>query len=107
MLFSVFGFCTRLVDITPLFSWMWHISYFRAGFHGAINTVYGMSRADLECPETAPLQYCHFRDPRIFLAEMLIEEQQSLGENMALMGGVTVAMHVLTVMVLWLRLNKR
>lgn len=107
VLFSVFGFCTRLIDITPLFSWMWHISYFRAAFHGIINTVYGMNRPYLVCPDTAPLMYCHFTNPRIFLAEMLIDEQQDLDENVALMGGVIVAMHVLTVMVLWLRLNKR
>lgn len=107
VLFSVFGFCTRLIDITPLFSWMWHISYFRAAFHGVINTVYGMNRPYLECPDTAPLMYCHFKNPRIFLAEMLIDEQQDLSENIVLMGGVTLAMHVLTVMVLWLRLNKR
>lgn len=66
-----------------------------------------MNRTNLECPESTPLMYCHFKNPRIFLAEMLIEEQQDLDENIVLMGGVTVAMHVLTVMVLWLRLNKR
>jgi len=53
VMFSVFGFCTRYIDITPLFRWMWHLSYFRAGFHGALNAIYGMDRPFLECPETA------------------------------------------------------
>lgn len=86
---------------------MWHFSYFRAAFHGILNTVYGMDRPYLECPETATLNYCHFRDPKIFLTDMLIPTQPNLHENMVLMGSVIFTMHVLTVLVLWLKLNKR
>uniref|UniRef100_A0A1B0EZF2 ABC-2 type transporter transmembrane domain-containing protein n=1 Tax=Phlebotomus papatasi TaxID=29031 RepID=A0A1B0EZF2_PHLPP len=72
VLFSVFGFCNRYIDITPLFRWMWHISYYRVGFHGLLNTVYGMNRRDLTCPDTA--MYCHFKKSNVFLTEMMIND---------------------------------
>lgn len=106
VLFSVFGFCTRYIDITPMLNWMWHISYFRASFHGILNTVYGMNRPQLECPERT--MYCHFKNPKVFLEEMLISEQDTdLTANISLLCGVLVTMHILTVLALWLKLNKR
>lgn len=105
VLFSVFGFCTRYEDITPMFSWMWHISYFRAGFHGVIDTVYGMDRPFLPCPESA--MYCHFKNPKLFLNEVSISQMDSITDNIALMSGVIIIMHVLTIAALWFKLNKR
>ena len=104
VLFSVFGFCTRYADITPLFSWMWHISYFRAGFHGVIDTVYGMNRPFLACPEGE--MYCHFKNPKLFLNEVSIAEINT-NDNIILMGSVIIIMHVLTIFTLWFKLNKR
>lgn len=89
-----------------MFSWMWHISYFRAGFHGIIDTVYGMNRSDLYCPDDAPMSYCHFRKPTTFLKEVSINELNT-NENIYLMSGVIVTMHILTVITLWFKLNKR
>jgi ATP-binding cassette, subfamily G (WHITE), member 1 len=103
-LYSIFGFCTRYADITPLFRWMYHISYFRAGFHGALNSAYGMNRTDLACPEGQV--YCHFRNPKIFLREMDIENV-NMNDNLILMATVIGIMHVLTVFTLWYKLNKR
>ncbi|XP_055589004.1 LOW QUALITY PROTEIN: ATP-binding cassette sub-family G member 1-like [Uranotaenia lowii] len=71
VLYSVFGFCTKYVDITPLFRWMWHISYYRAAFHGILNSVYGMNREYLYCPDTQ--MYCHFKNPVLFQKDMDIE----------------------------------
>ncbi|XP_037042719.1 ATP-binding cassette sub-family G member 1 [Bradysia coprophila] len=107
VLFSVFGFCTRYIDITAMFSWMWHISYFRAGFHGIINTVYGMNRPYLPCPENAPFHYCHFKNPKLFLEEMLIPPEVTLTDNVVLMSSVFFTLHILTVIALWLKLNRR
>ncbi|CAD7079303.1 unnamed protein product [Hermetia illucens] len=104
VLFSVFGFCTRYVDITPLFRWMWHISYFRAGFHGVINAIYGMDRPFLICPEKE--MYCHFRSPKVFLREMMISDL-SMSDSIWLMSVVIIIMHILTVSTLWYKLNKR
>ncbi|XP_043651813.1 ATP-binding cassette sub-family G member 1 [Drosophila teissieri] len=104
VMFSVFGFCTRYIDITPLFRWMWHLSYFRAGFHGALNAIYGMDRPFLECPETA--MYCHFRSPKVFLKYMMISDVH-MSDCLILMGIVIGVMHVLTILTLWHKLNKR
>ena len=104
VLFSVFGFCTRYIDITPLFRWMWHISYFRAGFHGALNSIYGMDRPFLPCPENT--MYCHFRSPKVFLSYMMISDV-NITHCIVLMVSIIGVMHVLTVLRLWHKLNKR
>nr|XP_016943648.1 ATP-binding cassette sub-family G member 1 [Drosophila suzukii]XP_016943656.1 ATP-binding cassette sub-family G member 1 [Drosophila suzukii]XP_036668677.1 ATP-binding cassette sub-family G member 1 [Drosophila suzukii] len=104
VMFSVFGFCTRYIDITPLFRWMWHLSYFRAGFHGALNAIYGMDRPFLECPDTA--MYCHFRSPKVFLKYMMISDVH-MSDCLILMGTVIAVMHVLTIITLWHKLNRR
>lgn len=89
-----------------MFSWMWHISYFRAGFHGVLDTSYGMNRSDLFCPDDAPMNYCHFRKPTMFLKEVSITELDST-KDISLMIGVIVTMHILTIIILWFKLNKR
>ncbi|TDG45126.1 hypothetical protein AWZ03_008464 [Drosophila navojoa] len=104
VLFSVFGFCTRYIDITPMFRWMWHLSYFRAGFHGALNAIYGMDRPFLECPEN--VMYCHFRSPKVFLKYMMISDVH-MSDCIMLMGIVIGVMHILTIITLWRKLNKR
>ncbi|EDW11673.2 uncharacterized protein Dmoj_GI17271 [Drosophila mojavensis] len=104
VLFSVFGFCTRYIDITPMFRWMWHLSYFRAGFHGALNAIYGMDRPFLECPEN--VMYCHFRSPKVFLKYMMISDVH-MSDCIMLMGIVIGVMHLLTIITLWRKLNKR
>lgn len=106
VLFSVFGFCTAYVDITPMFQWMWHISYFRAGFHGVIATVYGMNRSELYCPPNTRMNYCHFRNPKIFLREVSIRDLDT-DNNVYLMSGIILTMHLMTVLTLWFKLNKR
>ncbi|EDV94194.1 ATP-binding cassette sub-family G member 1 [Drosophila grimshawi] len=104
VMFSVFGFCTRYIDITPLFRWMWHLSYFRAGFHGALNAIYGMDRPFLECPDS--VMYCHFRSPKVFLKYMMISDVH-MSDCILLMAIVIGVMHLLTVVTLWRKLNKR
>ncbi|XP_030384896.1 ATP-binding cassette sub-family G member 1 [Scaptodrosophila lebanonensis] len=104
VMFSVFGFCSRYIDITPMFRWMWHLSYFRAGFHGALNAIYGMDRPFLECPDNT--MYCHFRSPKVFLKYMMISDVH-MSDCMLLMAIVIGVMHVLTLVTLWRKLNKR
>ncbi|XP_062705223.1 ATP-binding cassette sub-family G member 1 [Aedes albopictus] len=104
VLFSVFGFCTRYVDITPLFQWMWHISYYRASFHGILNSVYGMDRDDLFCPETQI--YCHFKNPVLFQKDMDIEHVD-MEKNFVLIVSIVITMYIGTLFVLWYKLNKR
>ena len=104
VLFSVFGFCNRYVDITKIFSWMWHISYFRVGFHGVLNAVYGMDKGDLICPEKE--MYCHFKTPKLFLEDMMINDVSMLS-SVVMLSSVFIVMHFMTLFTLWFKLNRR
>ena len=104
VLFSVFGFCTKYADITPVFKWMWHISYVRASFHGMLNTAYGMKRPDLFCPESE--MYCHFKNPVLVLKDMDVEHVDMM-DNLILIIGIMFVIYISTVIVLWYKLNRR
>ncbi|XP_039751117.1 ATP-binding cassette sub-family G member 1-like [Pararge aegeria] len=101
-LFSVFGFCLALRDTPTAFKWLHHVSYFRAGFHVAVHSVYGLNRTKMHCAK----EYCHYRTPSTFLAEMDMSTVD-VGANMAIVLSTTVLMHILTCTSLWYRLNKR
>ncbi|KAL0103668.1 hypothetical protein PUN28_017733 [Cardiocondyla obscurior] len=102
VLFSIFGFCIRYFDTPHLFRWMFHISYFRAGFHSLLYTVYGFDRMDLLCDEF----YCHYKKPSKFLNEMEINDVNVVN-NLVLILGIGVLMHLLTASALWCKLNRR
>lgn len=101
-LFSVFGFCLALSDTPYPFRWLHHISYFRAGFHVAVHSVYGFNRTKIHCNK----EYCHYITPSKFLKEMDMADVD-IGGNMALVISITILMHILTCTALWYRLNKR
>ncbi|CAH0714525.1 unnamed protein product, partial [Brenthis ino] len=101
-LFSVFGFCLALRDTPYAFKWLHHISYFRAGFHVAVHSIYGFNRTKMHCDK----EYCHYITPSKFLVEMDMATID-VGVNMAIVLSTTVLMHVLTCSTLWYRLNKR
>lgn len=103
-LFSVFGFCIRYYDTPVLFRWMFHISYYRAGFQSVVYGMYGFNRTALDCPDE--LLYCHYRQPQKILQEMGADDI-SLGANATLIVFVGCLMHVLTYISLWVKLNKR
>nr|XP_012140074.1 PREDICTED: ATP-binding cassette sub-family G member 1 isoform X3 [Megachile rotundata] len=102
VLFSVFGFCIRYMDTPQMFRWMFHISYFRASFHSLLHTVYGFGRLDLKCDDF----YCHYKKPTQFLKEMDIADT-SVVNNLILILGIGVLMHLLTASALWCKLNRR
>lgn len=104
--FSVFGFCRRYSDVPFILKWAYDISYFRAGFHGAIDTALGMNKSDLHCPNDQLMSYCHYRSPKLALRDAGIDEL-NFGRNIQLMTIIFITMHVLTLATLWFRLNKR
>lgn len=107
VLFSVFGFCIRYMDTPQYFRWIFHISYFRASFHSLLLTVYGNNRTNLFCEqEPGELTYCHYMQPTQFLKEMEIVNTNVL-ENLAMIVGIGVLMHLLTASALWCKLNRR
>lgn len=101
VMLSVFGFCARYIDIPHMFRWMYYISYFRASFHSLVYTMYGFDRMDLKCDEF----YCHYKKPSKFLKEMDIDT--NVVNNLVLIIGIGVLMHLLTASALWCKLNRR
>ncbi|RLU19118.1 hypothetical protein DMN91_009476 [Ooceraea biroi] len=101
-LFSVFGFMVRYTDTPYMFRWMFHLSYFRAGFHSVLYTMYGFNRKELKCDDL----YCHFKKPTKFLQEMDIVDINMVN-NLILILGFGVLMHLLTASALWCKLNRR
>ncbi|OXU31534.1 hypothetical protein TSAR_013250 [Trichomalopsis sarcophagae] len=107
VLFSVFGFCIRYMDTPSPFRWLFHISYFRASFHSLLITVYGNNRTKLYCEqEPGELTYCHYMQPSQFLKEMEIIHGNVVN-NLVLIVGIGVLMHLLTASALWCKLNRR
>ncbi|CAH1370906.1 unnamed protein product [Tenebrio molitor] len=103
-LFSVFGFCIRFFDTPIFFRWLFHISYYRAGFQGIVYSIYGLNRQNLYCPEDA--LYCHYSDPTNFLKEMDITDVD-LVSNISVIVVIWCIMHAATYLTLWIKLNKR
>ena len=103
-LFSVFGFCIRYFDTPIFFRWMFHVSYYRAGFQGIVYSIYGLNRQKLDCPEEA--LYCHYSDPTNFLKEMDIMDVD-LVSNISVIVVIWCLMHAATYLTLWIKLNKR
>lgn len=83
---------------------MYHISYFRAGFHGLTYSIYGLNRGNLHCPED--LLYCHYSEPSKFLKEMEIVDIDILS-NVSVIIIISALMHIATYLSLWVKLNKR
>ncbi|XP_072760251.1 ATP-binding cassette sub-family G member 1 [Anoplolepis gracilipes] len=102
VLFSIFGFCMRYVDTPFAFRWMFHISYFRAGFQSVLYSVYGFNRQDLQCDDF----YCHYKNPSKFLIE-IDGNDVNVVNNLILIIGIGVLMHLLTASALWCKLNRR
>ncbi|XP_026478698.1 ATP-binding cassette sub-family G member 1 [Ctenocephalides felis] len=104
VLFSVFGFCLWYADIPYALKWLFHLSYFRAGFQGLVISTYGFNRTTLPCPEDK--LYCHYKYTKRFLMEADATDVV-LSDNLWFVSGTIFVMHALTVVVIWMKLNKR
>jgi hypothetical protein len=61
MIFS--GYFVHMNDAPTYFRWLFHISYLKYGFDGALISIYSYERSDLECS----IDYCHYTSPKKFL----------------------------------------
>lgn len=99
LLFS--GFFIKYNEMPAFLQPLSHISFFRFGFEGAINAIYGFDRDDLKCVAI----YCHFRNAKQFLNYM-----DMTGNNywldIAGLAGWIVFLQVTLYVVLRVKLNK-
>lgn len=103
-LFSIFGFCIRYFDTPIYFRWLFHVSYYRAGFQSIVYSIYGLNRDDLYCPEE--LYYCHYKEPTKFLKEMDMVDVD-LVSNISVIVIIWSIMNAATYLTLWIKLHKR
>ena len=101
--FTIFsGYFVHQKDAPAGLRWLFHASYLKYGLSGSMLAVYGYGREQLACSE----DYCHFRRPDKFLAELDLA-----GGNYWLDAGVLAALgsvlRVAAYFVLRFRLSRR
>lgn len=100
---SIFGFTLRYCDTPFIFQWISLLSYFRSAFQSVATLLYGYDRGFLECKHDL---YCHFRSPKKLLDEMDMSDID-IYANLIYICSIGFFMHVLTFLVLYVKLNKR
>ncbi|XP_050443221.1 ATP-binding cassette sub-family G member 1-like [Adelges cooleyi] len=103
VLLSVFGFCIRLTDVPAQYVWLHYFSFIRASYQSLVYTVYGFDRATLPCTDE---MYCHFKNPKTFLAQMEFSEVNVYPEFFYICF-IFLCTYILTSTCIWYRLNKR
>ncbi|PSN40868.1 ATP-binding cassette sub-family G member 4, partial [Blattella germanica] len=100
VLFSTFGFNIFYKHIPEYFLWMYHISYFRAGFHSLMTIAF--TGDQMPCREL----YCHFKTPTKFLDELDIQDR-NVFDNLLFIGCFGLVFHIITFSAIYIRLNRR
>ncbi|KAE8750648.1 ABC-transporter, subfamily G member 01, partial [Frankliniella occidentalis] len=108
---SIFGFCIWYRDIPNFFMWIYHISYFRAAFQGCVYAMYAYGRSAMPCDNrmkahAGGINYCHYKAPRKILNEMDIADV-SFWTNTASIVVFCLIVYIITIFVIWFRLNRR
>lgn len=85
MMFAGFGVTLR--DLPWYLEWGSHISYLRYGLEGFVGAIYGQGRGTLSCNEA---NYCHYRYPSKFLAEITMQGDLFWNDLSALLGIVFI-----------------
>ncbi|KAL1509071.1 hypothetical protein ABEB36_003869 [Hypothenemus hampei] len=78
MMFAGFGVSLR--DLPRYLYWGSYISYLRFALEGVVGAVYGLNRPKIDCPD----EYCHYRDPKKFLADVAVKSDQFGNDVIAL-----------------------
>lgn len=67
------GFGETLKDLPIDMYWASYMSYMKYGFEGLMAAIYGFDRPIIHCPDG---EYCHYRNPKKFIKDMLIHADQ-------------------------------
>lgn len=60
------GFFVRFNDVQPWLRWLFHTSFLKHAFEGALLSIFGYDRPSLQCSS----DYCYFTSPVKFLNEI-------------------------------------
>ncbi|CAH1738910.1 ATP-binding cassette sub-family G member 1-like isoform X1 [Aphis gossypii] len=102
-LLSMFGFAIRFSDIPAMYVWLHHFSFVRASFQSLLYSLYGFTRGILPCFDE---MYCHYKNPMKFLTEMAFDHM-NINPELLYVCFFFLCTYVLTITVIWYKLNKR
>lgn len=95
MMFAGFGVTLR--DLPPYLAWGSYVSYLRYGLEGFVGAIYGLERPILDCNA----DYCHYKHPRQFLAEVSMSPDMFWWDVLALTVFVLVLRVAAFVLLKW------
>lgn len=102
--FTIFsGFFVQLYDAHPLLQWMFHISFLKYAFEGAVLAIFGYDRGKLPCEKQ---DYCHFVHPERFIKEMDMDQSQYYIAVLALIA-LNIFVRVCAFIALHLQINRK
>lgn len=100
MIFS--GYFVHMNDAPTYFRWLFHMSYLKYGFDGALISIYSYERKELECS----IDYCHYKNPQKFL-KALDMGNDSYWFNAIILGIMFFSLRFLCYFILLYRLRNR
>ncbi|XP_023702626.1 ATP-binding cassette sub-family G member 4 isoform X2 [Cryptotermes secundus] len=100
MIFS--GYFVHMNDAPTYFRWLFHISYLKYGFDGALISIYSYERKELECS----IDYCHYTNPKKFL-KALDMGNDNYWFNSIILGVMFFSLRFLCYFILLYRLKNR
>ncbi|XP_032683655.1 ATP-binding cassette sub-family G member 4-like [Odontomachus brunneus] len=100
-MFSLAGLIVFFKDMTSFMYYISYLSMLRYAFDGAVQSVYGNGRENLQCSDI----YCHFRAPSTIL-EMLDMTKSSFWYDVAILLGYYIVFCVLGYILLKIRLSR-
>ena len=96
------GYLITIKNIPFYFEWMTYVSYYRYGFEGILNTVYGLERQNLPCNgSTAGL--CTFADIKNLKKHFGLD--YSLELDVGILSFFICLIRVCTLFVLWVKVH--
>ncbi|XP_014206760.1 ATP-binding cassette sub-family G member 4-like [Copidosoma floridanum] len=101
--FVVFsGFFVHIRDAHPYLQWLFHASFFKYAFEGAMVAIYGYDRPKMKCSK----DYCHYTSPKTLLDAVDMKNSNYLVSVLFLVG-LYVVLDVMAYSVIRLKMKLR
>lgn len=95
------GFFIKFKELSTIFKPLTYFSYFRYGFEGSIQAVYGFNRTSLHCSEV----YCYYKHPKKFLDDIGMSDSNYYADIFGLVGWV-IGLQIILYIALWVKLKR-
>lgn len=95
------GFFIKFKELSDWFKPLTYFSYFRYGFEGSIQAIYGNNRTSLHCSDV----YCYYKHPKKFLDDFGMSGSSFNMDIIGLVGWV-IALLIILYVALWMKLKR-